>query len=250
MEGTKIIRDLNELHPKVKELAEVLINECKKQGIDIGISETYRSVERQDFLYTQGRTRSGNIVTYVKGIDMASYHQWRLAFDAFNNVKGKEYDSEILKKIGAIGEKLGLEWGGGWSKFKDSPHFQYTFGLTIQDLKNGKRPPKYIPGTSAIPAQTPVQIIDKEYEDAIKYLKEAELLNTFEAWYPSPSKQYFELLLKNIMPALMDEVSYEYHIKILELLGVIASPEIWLKKDFKDEYMKIVLKRLVAILKN
>lgn len=141
MNTTLANRNVNELHPKLKELAEKLVEECKKQNIPIIVTETYRSVERQDYLYAQGRTRSGAIITNAKGIEMSSYHQWRLAFDVCVNIKGKEYDPVLLAKIGAMGQRLGLEWGGGWSGFKDSPHFQYTFGLTIQDLKLGKKPP-------------------------------------------------------------------------------------------------------------
>lgn len=241
MDVTRSNRDLNELHPKVKELAEKLIEEGKKQGINIGISETYRSPERQDYLYAQGRTRPGRIVTWVKGSDMASYHQWRLAFDTYNNVKGKEYDVQILNRIGAIGQKLGLEWGGGWSGFKDSPHFQYTFGLSIKDLRKGKCPPGYEPKKEEIDK-------DEEYEQSIIYLKSIGLINTFEAWYPEPTTKYFELLLENMMPELMKHISYEYAIQILKLLGIITSTEIWLNRDFRKEYMQVVIKRIVAIL--
>ena len=31
-------------------------------------------------------------------------------------------------------KSIGLEWGGDWSKFKDYPHFQKTFGYTWKDL--------------------------------------------------------------------------------------------------------------------
>lgn len=141
MDYTTSCRDLDELHPYLKEKALELISECSKQGINVLITETYRSVERQDYLYAQGRTRPGSIVTNAKGSAMSSYHQWRLAFDVCNNKKGDEYNITILNKIGAIGMKLGLEWGGSWTGFKDTPHFQYTFGLSIADLKNGKKPP-------------------------------------------------------------------------------------------------------------
>lgn len=137
-------RDLKELHPVVKVLAEKLIAECEKQGLKIGISETYRSIERQDYLYSQGRTRPGNVVTNAKGSSMSSYHQWRLAFDFFQNIKGKEYDPAFMQKVGKIGQSLGLEWGGSWTGFKDTPHFQYTFGLSITDLKSGKKPPEQV----------------------------------------------------------------------------------------------------------
>jgi len=55
------------LKPKVKKLAEMLIEECKKSNYQITIVQTLRTIEEQDALYAQGRTKSGNIVTYAKG---------------------------------------------------------------------------------------------------------------------------------------------------------------------------------------
>jgi peptidoglycan LD-endopeptidase CwlK len=42
-------------------------------------------------------------------------------------------------QVGRLGESVGLEWGGNW-KYVDIPHFQKTFGLSINDLRSGKRP--------------------------------------------------------------------------------------------------------------
>lgn len=137
--------DLNELHPYVKVLAEKLVAEAKAQGLNIKVIDTYRSVERQNYLYAQGRTEPGSIVTNANGSDKTSYHQWRLAFDCIQNVPGKEYDSNVLAKLGKIGQSIGLEWGGGWSGFKDAPHFQYTYGLSIAQLKAGAKIPTYNP---------------------------------------------------------------------------------------------------------
>ena len=35
---------------------------------------------------------------------------------------------------------MGFEWGGDWTSFKDYTHLQFTRGLTIAQLKAGKRP--------------------------------------------------------------------------------------------------------------
>jgi peptidoglycan L-alanyl-D-glutamate endopeptidase CwlK len=40
-------------------------------------------------------------------------------------------------------KKHGWEWGGDWKKFPDMPHFQKTFGYTVDQLlslKNGQYP--------------------------------------------------------------------------------------------------------------
>jgi peptidoglycan LD-endopeptidase CwlK len=39
-----------------------------------------------------------------------------------------------------MAKALGFEWGGDWAQFKDYPHLQMNFGLTLADLQNGKRP--------------------------------------------------------------------------------------------------------------
>jgi peptidoglycan L-alanyl-D-glutamate endopeptidase CwlK len=44
----------------------------------------------------------------------------------------------VWAQIGAIGQECGLEWAGSWKTFKELAHFQYTGGLTIAELKEGK----------------------------------------------------------------------------------------------------------------
>ena len=150
MAHTKRCDDINELHPKVKELAQQLLEEAKKQGLNIKIIDTYRSVARQDYLYASGRTRPGSIITNARGSAKSSYHQWRLAFDVINNDPKDLYNEAVLNKVGAIGQKLGLEWGGSWKGLVDKPHFQYTFGLSIKQLNAGAKIPSYTPGTKTV----------------------------------------------------------------------------------------------------
>lgn len=233
----EMTRDLNELHPKVKELAIKLLEECKKQGMNIGISETYRSVERQDYLYAQGRTRPGAIVTYTRGSQRQSYHQWRLAFDVYNNVRGAEYDSNILKRVGAIGMKLGLEWGGSWSGFYDTPHFQYTFGLSIKELNAGKRPPQ---DEESKQDNTQLEEVD-EYKKAIEYFLEQKIINSVQMWLPNPTLKFVEVLIIKIGAEKFNVKGYIAVIKKMVELKIINTETIWVNKDFKEAYVKALL---------
>ena len=60
---TKVVDDINELDSETKKGCLLFIEECKKRNLDIRIFETYRPQIRQDYLYEQGRTRSGSKVT-------------------------------------------------------------------------------------------------------------------------------------------------------------------------------------------
>ncbi|MEI7498309.1 MAG: M15 family metallopeptidase [Candidatus Falkowbacteria bacterium] len=126
------------LQPLVRRLAEALLQKCAEQKIDLIISQGFRTIAEQDILYARGRTAPGKIVTQVKG--GKSFHNYGVAFDFCPVKKGKAVwnDNELYKKIGAIGQSLGLEWGGSWKRFKDWPHFQYLAGYTIADFEQGK----------------------------------------------------------------------------------------------------------------
>lgn len=120
-----------------------LVELSEKEGIPIRVTETVRTVKRQNKLYNKGRDDEGNIikkekvVTNAKGEDYSSLHQWGIAFDICIDEKGSEYDEEKLKKVGELGKSIGLEWGGDWTTFEDTPHFQLKgYGSSVQVLKD------------------------------------------------------------------------------------------------------------------
>ena len=120
------MKDIILCHPRLQAMAGRLIEECGRQGLQIKIGETLRTVEEQDALYAQGRTRPGNIVTNAPGSSYSSYHQWGTAFDIYRNDGTGAYNDagSFFSKVGAIGVSLGLEWGGNWKSIVDKPHFQ------------------------------------------------------------------------------------------------------------------------------
>jgi peptidoglycan L-alanyl-D-glutamate endopeptidase CwlK len=128
-------RNINDLHPHVAALCKRFVAECKKAGIDVLISSTYRDKESQAAIYAQGRTKPGRIVTYAK--PGQSWHNHRLAFDFVPIVNGKAVwnDARLFKKCRAIGESLGLE-----GLDFEMAHFQARGGLTLAQANAGKQP--------------------------------------------------------------------------------------------------------------
>ncbi len=133
-------RSLDDLLPVVKKKTEAFLAACKAKGIDILIYSTYRDNESQDWIYAQGRTRPGKIVSNAKGGQ--SVHNYRCAFDfaPLKNGKPDWSDGALFAKVGVIAESVGLEWGGRWKSFPDLPHCQFLGGLSLADLQSGKRP--------------------------------------------------------------------------------------------------------------
>jgi len=132
-------RSLDDLITPAKERVERFLALCKENGIDLLVTSTYRDNESQQALYEQGRTTAGKVVTNAKAGD--SWHNWRCAVDVVPIVNGKpNWDGlhPVWDQIGKLGEQAGLEWAGRWRTFKELAHFQYTGGLTLTDLKNGK----------------------------------------------------------------------------------------------------------------
>lgn len=125
---TQTCRDLSELKSNAQTACRLLFQECYKAGVrNIFITETYRSPERQKYLYQQGRTRPGLIVTWT----LNSNHSSRLAWDIACSHPSPLYDILTLNKVGAIARKLGITWGGDWNSNIDRPHFEVKANWTI-----------------------------------------------------------------------------------------------------------------------
>jgi len=149
---TKSAQRLEGLHPVVKQKAERLIEETYQAGVPILITQGFRTIEHQNKLYAQGRFGNpGPIVTNAKG--GRSFHNYGLAIDfALLMPNGKDISWDTVRdgdkdghrdwfEVAGIGKKLGFEWGGDWERFVDMPHFQMTFGLTIDQCQRGILPP-------------------------------------------------------------------------------------------------------------
>lgn len=133
------------MHPALRdELLEQYMyvnNKILGKGVRLRFAYTLRTIEEQNALYAQGRTKSGNIVTNAKGGQ--SYHNYGLAFDIVllydkdNNgtfeTASWEMNQDWMNVVKYfVGQ--GWHWGGNFKSFKDYPHFEKSFGFKTSEL--------------------------------------------------------------------------------------------------------------------
>ena len=137
-------RDIDLLRPDVAANCRKWVERCKAAGLNVLVTQTVRDKEYQESLYTQGRTKPGNIVTNGR---TPTFHADTagLAFDFCKNVKGHEYDdAAFFRKAANIAKEMGFSWGGDWKSFVDMPHIQWDNGgkWTSSMILAGKLPPE------------------------------------------------------------------------------------------------------------
>ena len=168
-------REIRHLRPDVAKNCNIFVHLCKQNSLPVLITNTVRDEQYQAYLYEQGRTRPGSIVTHQK---KPTFHSEKagLAFDICKNVKGQEYsDTAFFKACANIGKAMGFEWGGDWKGFVDMPHFQwsgYNHEYTSSDIWVGRYPP-----------QMPLykkEETNMNFEQALQLLKDRGILDTPE----------------------------------------------------------------------
>ena len=137
-------RDIDLLRPDVAANCHLWVERCRAAGLNVLVTNTVRDREYQAYLYEQGRTRPGGIVT---NSPVPTFHADTsgLAFDFCKNVKGHEYDDkDFFREAAAIAKEMGFSWGGDWRSFVDLPHIQWDDGrrYTDSDIKAGRYPPE------------------------------------------------------------------------------------------------------------
>lgn len=200
MSVTQTCRDLAELLPAAQTACRLLFQECYKAGIkNIFITETYRSQERQKYLYAQGRTRPGQIVTWT----LNSNHKSRLAWDIAVAPPQSLYDATTLNRIGVIARKLGITWGGDWVGSIDRPHFEVK---TSWKMPKGYK----LEGQVIVPSNSKgkVQLIVKD-----KPKEEIKVTNT--NWNPGSPAMKTEAE-NYIAQAVKDGIIQASHLKDLQ----------------------------------
>lgn len=127
---------LKDLQPLVKRASQGIIDDMAMLGHEVRTVEGYRSKERQEALYAQGRTAPGAIVTNARAGE--SLHNYGVAVDFVFRKEGYDASKELWETLGTVGEQNGFKWGGRWQEFIDRPHFELTLDYDLDDFKDNK----------------------------------------------------------------------------------------------------------------
>lgn len=118
------------VHPRLCAAAAKSAWDC---DFDLYVSEGYRSDDRQNALYAQGRTNPGAVVTNAQAGQSA--HNFGLAVDIYPADEDGSFNpqatsavfnsrvqtlSDSMKSIG------GVTWGGDFTSLQDRPHYEIT----------------------------------------------------------------------------------------------------------------------------
>lgn len=157
-----MIADLDALHPYFRDKITQLITLCKAKGIELAVVESYRTHSKQNEYKSMGKkyTRSGG---------GKSKHQYGLAVDVVPMVDSVAQwsNTKLWRKVGMIGEQLGLRWGGRWRDLYDPGHFEWTGGLSSTHLSSGQWP--------RIPKNYDYPCLDEELIQLTEYWKAWEV---------------------------------------------------------------------------
>lgn len=128
--------DLALLHPAIRAAVDKVLATLSAQKIPLFVFEAWRSPARQHYLYAQGRTTPGKIVTYQDA--WGSYHQYGLAVDLAFGGPGKwtwdEPEQGMWDEMHDIGRANGL-----MPLDFETPHLQMA-GTSSHALYEGKYP--------------------------------------------------------------------------------------------------------------
>ena len=211
-------RDIKSLQTIAQQAASLFLETCKSRGINIFVTEYHRSQERQNYLYEQGRSRPGNIVTWTRSSNHTSGYAWDIACNPPNDL----YDFSIIAKAGAVAKELGIEWGGNWPDTRDTPHFQIN--------KNWKAPGK-----------------DTVYEKAVQSLVLEGIIGSPVAW-TSINLKNVPALISKIGIRLFDVSGYEATVAKMVETKIINSPDIWRDKKYTEQNVRDLIVKVSSYL--
>jgi peptidoglycan L-alanyl-D-glutamate endopeptidase CwlK len=139
---------IEDLQPDVQVKVKAALSEMDSKGIKYSVQYTFRTLNEQEALYSQGRKslievnairKQANMqpisdsdnsytVTNCDGVDNQSAHQTGRAIDIVPIINGvpswPSAGHGYWQPIANVMKSHGFTWGGDWTKFPDLPHYQ------------------------------------------------------------------------------------------------------------------------------
>lgn len=130
--------DLSHLHPTYRAKVTAVLATLNAEDVPFKLFEGFRSPQRQQYLFAQGRTRPGNKVTNARA--WQSLHQYGVAADIVLFINGQwSWDASgskgrLWNRLHEVARGEGLE-PLSW----ETPHLQLV-GLSLANLMSGRYP--------------------------------------------------------------------------------------------------------------
>ena len=143
-----ISRDKGLLYPPFAAILRQFEDRLAAALLPFHVFEAFRTFDRSDELYAQGRTTPGRIVTNARGGD--SWHNYGLAadyvLDGTIEQPGIQWSWNLRADLNAdgrndwqqmaeIARECGLEAAWFWLRFPEAPHVQRRYGLELGEAK-------------------------------------------------------------------------------------------------------------------
>lgn len=123
LDPERVLVTVDALAPAMQGLVAAVLQSSIRAGASAKVVETIRGKARQEWLYAQGRTRPGEIVTYAPDGD-TSWHYWGLAVDFVSERdEWNAPDAWWVALAGWVQDAGGLS-GLHW-RMQDRPHAQW-----------------------------------------------------------------------------------------------------------------------------
>lgn len=113
-------RSLDNLVGVHEDLVKVMTESIKDSPYDFGITEGFRTPQRQKELYDKGlsKTLQGRHMT-GHAVDIAVWVSGKLTWDFDYYVSVADHIKKVAKEL-----QVPIVWGGDWRSLKDGPHFE------------------------------------------------------------------------------------------------------------------------------
>jgi len=139
--ATSRVATLDALEPVTRAAVVAIMADAAEAGTPLILFETYRSAQRQAFLFKQGATELREV----------GVHHYGLAADLVRDAGGQPSWEGSFDFLGELAKKHGMVWGGDWKGLVDADHVQRIAVADQDKLFNGSWYPPAEDAPVAVP---------------------------------------------------------------------------------------------------